>query len=48
VNEVVMSPEELEARRRRGDGFVTSIDTWPVVIEVAPQAALLDRPRSLM
>jgi predicted nucleotidyltransferase len=35
VNEVVMSPEELEARRTRGDGFIASIDTGPV-IEVAP------------
>ena len=34
VNEVVMPPEELEARRTRGDGFVASIDAGPV-IEVA-------------
>lgn len=35
LNEVVMSPEELEARRARGDGFVASIDAGPI-IEVAP------------
>lgn len=35
VNEVVMAPEELKARRERGDGFVASIDAGPV-IEVAP------------
>lgn len=35
VNEVVMSTEELEGRRARGDGFVASIDAGPV-IEVAP------------
>ena len=31
VNEVVMSPEELDARRTRGDGFVPSIDAGPVI-----------------
>lgn len=35
VNEVVMKPAELEARRTRGDGFVASLDAGPV-IEVAP------------
>jgi predicted nucleotidyltransferase len=35
VNEVVMTPEELETRRARGDGFVASIEAGPV-IEVAP------------
>ena len=35
VNEVVMAPAELEARRARDDGFVASIDSGPV-IEVAP------------
>jgi len=35
VNEVVMSPQELTDRRARGDGFVASIDTGPV-IEVGP------------
>jgi len=31
VNEVVMTPAELEARRARGDGFVASIDAGPVI-----------------
>lgn len=35
INEVVMSASEFETRRERGDGFVASIDTGPV-IEVAP------------
>lgn len=35
VNEVVMSPEEFESRRTRGDGFVASLHAGPV-IEVAP------------
>ena len=35
VNEVVMSPAELESSRARGDGFVRSIDAGPV-IDVTP------------
>ena len=35
VNEVVMSPQELDDRRRKGDGLIASIDAGPV-IEVAP------------
>lgn len=35
VNEVVMTPEELVARRVRGDRFVESIDTQPT-IQVVP------------
>ena len=34
VNEVVMTPAELEARRARGDGFVASIDAGPVIAVV--------------
>ena len=43
VNEVVMTPQELDARRARGDRFVESIDagtTIPVIDpEIAPRGA---------
>jgi predicted nucleotidyltransferase len=35
VNEVVMAPEELDARRARGDRFIESIDSQPM-IQVLP------------
>jgi predicted nucleotidyltransferase/predicted transcriptional regulator len=31
VNEVVMAAEEVSERRTRGDGFIESIDTGPVI-----------------
>jgi predicted nucleotidyltransferase len=44
VNEVVMSPEELDARRVRGDRLIESIDAGTTILVVGPAQAPLDAP----
>ena len=39
VNEVVMTPEELDARRARGDRLVESIDAGTTIPVVEPAQA---------
>ena len=36
INEVVMTADELEARRARGDRFVESIDSQPSISIIPP------------
>ena len=44
VNEVVMSPEELDGRRVRGDRLIESIDAGTTILVVEPAQAPLDAP----